>query len=90
LELRDPRVRIIANATSTPLTTAAAVKTELMNQLCSCVQWSRSVKTMANAGVSQFIEFGPGKVLTGLVKRISRGATALNVADLDSIEKAAK
>jgi [acyl-carrier-protein] S-malonyltransferase len=45
---------------------------------------------MANSGVSQFIEFGPGKVLTGLVKRISRDSTAMNVADLDSIEKATK
>ena len=90
LDLRDPRVPIIANATSIPLTTAADVKTELMNQLCSCVQWSRSVKTIAGYGVSKFIEFGPGKVLTGLVKRISRGSTALHVADLDSVENAMK
>ena len=90
LELRDPQVPIIANATSIPLTTASAVKVELMSQLCTCVQWSKSVKTMANSGVSQFIEFGPGKVLTGLVKRISKGSTAVNVADLDSIEKATK
>ena len=90
LELRDPQVPIIANATSSPLTTASAVKVELMSQLCTCVQWNKSVKTMANSGVSQFIEFGPGKVLTGLVKRISKGSTAVNVADLDSIEKATK
>ena len=85
-----PNAPIIANANATPLTTADGVKTELEHQLCSCVQWRKSVKTMNKAGASQFIEFGPGKVLSGLVKRISRSsAKTINLSDLDAIEKAA-
>ena len=88
--LKDPQIPIIANSTSVPLTTARAVKTELMNQLCSCVQWRKSVRYMADSGVSRFVEFGPGKVLSGLVKRIDREAHVVNLADLDSIQKAAQ
>ena len=88
---RDPVSPIIANSTSAPLTTAQDVKDELLNQLCSCVQWKKSVSCMLGLGVSSFIEFGPGKVLTGLIKRISHTPTyrdreveLLNVADLAS------
>ena len=48
----------------------------------SCVQWNRSVEHMAAQGIDQFVEIGPGKVLTGLIRRIDRGATVANVDDL--------
>ena len=93
---RDPSVPIIANSTSSPLVTAQAVKDELVNQLCSCVQWKKSVNRMIDSGVCSFIEFGPGKVLGSLIKRISsdpsyrdRQVQVLNVADLASAEKVA-
>ena len=51
---------------------AVKIKDELLKQLCSGVQWQRSVEYMVKQGVGKFIEIGPGKVLAGLIKRISR------------------
>ena len=97
VKFRDPAIPVIANSTSAPLTTAQAVKDELLTQLCSCVQWRKSVTLMIDSGVSGFIEFGPGKVLGGLIKRISstpmyrdRQVEVLNVADPSSARQAAK
>jgi [acyl-carrier-protein] S-malonyltransferase len=93
----QPRVPIIANATCVPLTTAKDVKQELVSQLCSCVHWNESVRCMMDLGVSKFIEFGPGKVLGGLIKKISsepsyrdKEIEVLNVADLASAQKVAQ
>ena len=97
VEFRDPVVPIIANSTSTTLTSAREVKDELCGQLCSCVQWKKSVNSMMDHGVTSFIEFGPGKVLGSLIKRIGSNQThrgrpveVLNVADLSSAQKAAE
>ena len=81
----DPEIPVIANTTARPLTTAAAVKQELRDQLCNCVQWQRSVEYIISRGVTRFIEIGPGKVLTGLIRRIDREATTLNIGDLASV-----
>jgi len=85
LELKDPTPPIIGNTTAQPLTTAPAVKEELLYQLCNCVQWQRSVEYMINDGVSTFIEIGPGKVLAGLIKRIDRNVKILNIGDAESV-----
>ena len=68
-----PFVPVIANCTGTPLQEAAELRAELVEQLCRCVQWSKSVDYMADNGVDTFVEVGPGKVLAGLVKRIAKG-----------------
>jgi [acyl-carrier-protein] S-malonyltransferase len=85
LEFKDPATPIIGNTTAQPLTTARAVKEELLNQLCNCVQWQRSVEYMLGDGVSTFIEIGPGKVLAGLIKRIDRDVKILNIGDAESV-----
>ncbi len=85
LTFEDPQVPIIANCTGRPLTTAKSVKQELVSQICGCVQWKRTVDYMVGSGVSEFIEFGPGKVLSGMVKRISKNATVTSIGDIDSI-----
>ena len=76
---------IIANCTGEPLTNAESVKRELVAQICGCVQWKRSIDYMVGTGVSNFIEVGPGKALSGMVKRISRAAKVASVRDIDSI-----
>ena len=81
LHFRDPATIIVANTTAQPLTTAQAIKDELVRQICGCIQWRRSVEYMVEKGVSTFIEVGPGQVLTGLIKRISKQAKTLNVSD---------
>jgi len=80
-----PSVPIVVNSTAQPVTTADAVKEELLQQLCHCVQWQKSVEFMVGAGVSTFIEIGPGQVLSGLIKRIDKEAQILNVEDASSI-----
>ena len=96
ITIRDPYIPIIANATSDPLTTSEMVREELRTQLCSCVRWKQSVGRMIDEGVSGFIEFGPGRVLGGLIKRISsdsiykdRSLDIMNVADLETARQVA-
>ena len=85
LNFRDPEIPIVANCTGEPLTTADSVKQELISQISACVQWKRSIDYMVGSGVSSFIEVGPGKVLSGMVKRIDRGANITSINDFDSI-----
>jgi [acyl-carrier-protein] S-malonyltransferase len=82
---KTPSIPVIGNVTGMPLNDAAAVKTELRNQLTSPVQWQRSIEYMINQGVATFIEMGPGKVLTGLIRRINREVTTLNIGDLEAV-----
>ena len=85
MEFHAPEIPIIGNCTGEPLTTAESVKQELVSQVCSCVQWKRSIDYMMGSGVQSFIEVGPGKALSGMVKRISRDAEITSVGDIDSI-----
>ena len=89
LTFKDPTVPVIANTIARPLTTASAIKEELMNQLCHCVQWQRSIEHMVAQGVTTFIEIGPGKVLTGLIKRINKDVQTINLGDAASIKSLA-
>ena len=87
LSFNEPLVPIIANTTAQPLTTAEQIKAELLRQLCNGVQWQRSIEYMINNGVSTFIEIGPGKVLTGLVRRINKNVRTMNIGDAETIKK---
>ena len=75
----DASIPIVANTTAQPLTSAADLKQELLQQLCNCVKWQSSVEFMIAQGVSTFIEVGPGRVLTGLIKRIDKDAQTIHV-----------
>lgn len=77
---RDPGIPVVSNVTAQPITSAAALPEELAAQVVSPVMWVPSVQTMQAAGVSQVIEFGPGRVLTGLVRRIDRAIGIRNVS----------
>jgi len=85
ISFREPAIPIIGNTTAQPLTTAESIKEELLRQLCNCVQWQRSVEYMVANGVTTFIEIGPGRVLSGLIKRISREVTTQNVGDAGAV-----
>jgi [acyl-carrier-protein] S-malonyltransferase len=86
--LRDASIPIIGNISAMPLTTAEAISEELAQQIAASVQWTRSIEYLANAGVTVFIEIGPGQALTGMVKRIAKGVTTLNISSMPDIEKA--
>ena len=86
-EFKPSGLPVIANVTAQPITTVEQIKSELINQLCTGVQWQRSVEYMVSNGVSMFIEIGPGKVLTGLNKRINAKIVNINVNDVPSIKE---
>jgi [acyl-carrier-protein] S-malonyltransferase len=86
LSFHQPVVPIVANTTAQPLTDVEQVKAELLNQLCNGIQWQRSIEYMISDGVTTFIEIGPGKVLSGLIKRINRDVEILNVGDVPSVK----
>ncbi len=81
----NPKMPIVANVTAEPKSTAEDVKEGILLQVCDCVRWYPSVEYMINAGVTTFIEIGPGQVLTGLIKRVSRDVELLNVNNLESV-----
>ena len=86
VHLRNPTTPVIANCSAKPLTSATDIKEELIQQLCGCVRWSNCVEYMVSAGVTNFVEFGPGKVLSGMVKRIAGDAHTASVTNLASAQ----
>jgi [acyl-carrier-protein] S-malonyltransferase len=84
VELRDPSVPLLANGDARSLTTAADCRAELLEHLTGGVDWVRTVRTMVAGGVDTFIEVGPGKVLTNLIKRIDPTVTAVATDDPSS------
>ena len=87
ITLRDPRFPVVANSTGAPITNAEQARQELLTGLCNCVLWKHSVKLMINSGANRFVEFGPARVLSSLVRRIDPGVEALTLSDPDSIRK---
>ena len=83
--IQAPEVPVVANASAVALKDAEAVRQELAAQIAQPVRWHESVTLMATSGVTRFIEFGPGKVLTGLARRLAPGATLLNVSGIADV-----
>jgi [acyl-carrier-protein] S-malonyltransferase len=77
----NPDPPLLANADARRLETGDACRTELVEHLTTGVDWVRAVETMAGAGVDAFVEIGPGKVLTNLIKRIAPDASAIALED---------
>ena len=72
LEFKDPKNILISNVTAKEITSSSLLKDLLIKQIESRVRWRESVILMINKGVSQFIEIGPGKNLSGLIKRTDK------------------
>ncbi|MGG4488896.1 ACP S-malonyltransferase [Metabacillus idriensis] len=88
VSLKDASVPVVANVTAAPVTDSEDIKNLLVEQLFSPVKWEQSVIEMIEQGVTTFVEIGPGKVLSGLVKKIDRKVNTIAVSDLASIEAA--
>ena len=86
--LEDAKIPVISNVKAEPESNAAQIQDLLVRQLYSPVLWEQSVQQLIDLGVTVFVEIGPGKVLSGLVKKIDRSVKTLPVYDLDSFEKA--
>ncbi len=84
----DPRLPVVRNADGGVTRTAAEVKPFLLRQVASPVRWKDCMNRLADEGATAFVEVGPGRVLSGLVKRIVEGATGWSVEDPASLDRA--
>jgi [acyl-carrier-protein] S-malonyltransferase len=80
-----PVVPVVANVEAAPITDPDAIRSALVRQVTGTVRWRESVAYMASQGVEAFYEVGSGKVLTGLVKRIAAGASAVAIGSPDDV-----
>lgn len=83
-------VPVVANADAAPNSDKERVRPLLVTQVCSPVLWEQSVNAMSTLGVTRFVEIGPGKVLSGLVKRINKEALLVNIEDVAGIKTAGR
>ena len=90
IKLRDPTFPVIANSTGQAIASAEQARQELLTGLCHCVLWKRCVRFMVDAGANRFVEFGPARVLSSLVRRIEPRVAAMTLSDPDSIRKEAE
>ncbi len=79
VNIRAPRVPLVANVLASPITDPADIRQRLVEQVTGTVRWRESIAFMAGQGVTTFYEIGAGKVLSGLVKRIAESATGVSV-----------
>jgi len=73
-DLTDPAVPIMVNVDGQPISIAADLRAEFIHHIFSPVQWVRAVETMRDAGITDYLEIGPGNVLSGLIKRTDKEA----------------
>ena len=85
----DLSVPLVTNADADLITRGGQARDALLRQVASPVRWSDSVKRLLDEGVTRFVEVGPGKVLSGLVRQISRQCEIVNVEDVSSLEATA-
>lgn len=84
--INEAVVPVITNVDAQPTVSSSEFSEKMINQIYSSVYWTQSVNYMIEQGVDTFIEFGPGKVLSGMIKKISRQAKTYNVSDIASLE----
>ena len=85
IKFNEPKIPIIGNCIARPLDTADQVKQEVISQISSCVHWKGSIDYMIDQGISFFVEFGPGKTLSSMVKRIDSSASSVNIGDMETV-----
>jgi [acyl-carrier-protein] S-malonyltransferase len=88
IAFRDPEVAVLCNVDADFITTADASRDTLIRQVTGAVQWDASMRKLIGLGVKTYVEVGPGKVLSGLMRQIDRTQTCFNVENEDSLQKA--
>ena len=86
VNFNKPDFEIISNVTSQPTDNPESIKNLLIQQIYSKVRWRESILFMSDKNINDFIEIGPGKVLTGLVKRILPNSNTFNINSIDDIK----
>lgn len=90
VNIKDIKIPYITNVTADYVTEAGVVKELLEQQVYSSVKWQQSVEKMIEDGVDTFIEIGPGKTLTGFLKKINRNVKEFNIEKIEDLEKVLK
>jgi [acyl-carrier-protein] S-malonyltransferase len=85
VQVSPSKVPVFANASAAAVTEPDEIRRSLVRQLLSPVRWEESIRAMIASGHHRFVEVGPGKVLTGLVRNIDRAATAISVSGQEDI-----
>jgi [acyl-carrier-protein] S-malonyltransferase len=88
-EFNPPVVPIISNVNARPLIDIDQIKEELVKQLRNCIRWQGSVEYMMHSGVTTFYEIGPGRVLSGLIRRINSELQTFNISGIEDIAQLA-
>lgn len=86
LELNNASVPVFTNVDAVATVLGAEFKNKMPRQIYSSVHWTQTIQNMVSEGVDTFIEIGPGKVLSGLIKKIDTGVKTYNIYDKDSLE----
>jgi len=91
IDFRNPEFPVISNVTASPIRTAEQARDSLAQQITSSVLWYLSMQNLAGEGLEEVVELGPNKVLTGLMRRISRQWSRIpvlyNIEDMESLER---
>ncbi|GEB75870.1 ACP S-malonyltransferase [Sporolactobacillus inulinus] len=88
LPVQNAKIAVIANSTAKEESEADEIRNHLIEQIYSPVRWTESVERLIELGVDTFVEVGPGKVLSGLIRKINRKATVIQVNDVQSLQNA--
>jgi [acyl-carrier-protein] S-malonyltransferase len=86
IEIKAPRVPVVANVTAEPVTDPARIKELLIQQVTAPVRWEESIQTIAKRGVTTAFELGSGAVLKGLVKRIADTITVTTIGEPHEVD----
>jgi [acyl-carrier-protein] S-malonyltransferase len=87
IHFKNTNPEIVSNVTAKPNNQETSIKQLLIKQICSKVRWRESILYMKNSGVSEFIEIGPGKVLSGMLKRIIKDANSNYINTIEDAKK---
>lgn len=87
VKLVNSSIPIVANCTAKPVSESSDIKEELVTQISGCVNWRQTIEFMIDEGVTDFYEIGPGRALSGMVKKINKEMNTYNISDLASIRE---
>ncbi|WP_409253670.1 ACP S-malonyltransferase [Bacillus sp. SCS-153A] len=87
ISIKDAEIPVIANVNAEPMTSSTEIKERLIQQLYSPVLWEDTVVKLLDAGVDTFVEIGPGKVLSGLIKKVNRRVNTFSINDEESFRE---
>ncbi|MCP4590725.1 MAG: ACP S-malonyltransferase [bacterium] len=85
-EFKVPQVPVVSNVTAAPHTDPGSIRRLLQDQVVKPVRWQASIERLIGEGVEEFVEIGPGRVLTGLMRKINRKVPTVNVSKADHLE----